>query len=248
VTDTAAARPPRPRIIETAAGLLAAAALGAVITGAILYPFRQSFTDWIRESAAKSNQTLPADLPAQVSRYLLQQLIVGIVVAVLLLLIARMAMNGKPGARWLGLGLYVLATLTTTFGIGAILSIGASQPWYFKVPALLTSLCFLAGVLMLNLRPSTEWLNFGRPAPAARGGLFGPRPAGGPGSGGPVRRSGGLFGRPPARTVDVEPAAVQTEPVDRLVKPKSGAPAPVATPKPAAGARKGRSTAKSRRS
>lgn len=259
MTDTPAARPPRPRTIEVSAGLFALAAVAALAAAGSLFGISGWLTDNIKASAAKSKTAVPNDLPGYVHQVAVYQTIVAAILAVLLGVIAWMALDGRSFARWAALGLYVLSTLTGTLvGITAVLSVGASEPLVFKVPSFIAGAAFLAGVIAINLRTSTEWLSWGRPAargtfaprpPQDRpaGGLFGSRPAAGRGGGlfgsrPAAGRGGGLFGRPVARpdTVDVEPVEVRTRPSEDAA-PRRPRPAPKAKSG-------GKSAAKSRRS
>lgn len=281
MTDTSAAesasssapsaRPPRPRIVDIACGLLGLSAVAVVLAALSLF----GVPDWLMTNLTTAyNKALKANPKANVVKptadYVHQiavsQTIVAVILAVMVLGIAWMARTGRPFARWAAVLLYVLSFLTgTLLSYTSIISVGASEPLIFKIPSFLAGAAFLAGVVVLNLRPSVEWLNWGRPAPVARaggrsgGGLFGPRAGGStartaaraprPGGAGP--RPGGLLGRlmqppPDPRTMDVDPVSVETTD-DTSPAQSDGASAASGRQGKAKGGG-ARSTAKSRRS
>ncbi len=256
VSTDAGVRPPRPQLVLVSAALFGLTAVGAVITALVLRANRSSFIAYVHDSYVHSKTKLPDDLPHAVDQYLNAQLIESIVLAVMLLLLARVVLLGRHWVRWAALGVYVLASFSTPLGLAAITSVASNAPAYQKVPALLTSLCFLGGLVLLFLRAPAAWLTWGRPAATGRPGLFGSRSGRGIGSNG-TRPGGGLFGPRPApggtrgatprgTVVDAEPVSV--EPTTSRAEPKArgGAPAPVAgTGRPPA---RTKGSSKSRRS
>jgi hypothetical protein len=99
--------------------------------------------------------------------------------------------RGRHWSRWGVVAFWFLASFTGTFaGITYIFAIGGSLPGPFKAPLFVSATALLIAVILVNLRPSTEYFALSRPVRAAGGpprrGLFGPRPAAntGPSAGG----------------------------------------------------------------
>jgi hypothetical protein len=109
-------------------------------------------------------------------------LLSSLVVLIALGLAAAAAYRGKYWARWAIVGLWVLSSITgaTLVGISSLLSVAADLPLLFKLPAFVAALALVVAVVLINLRPSTTYLNQSRPArpggTAQRRGLFSPRP------------------------------------------------------------------------
>jgi hypothetical protein len=97
--------------------------------------------------------------------------------------------RGRHWSRWGVVAFWFLASFTGTFaGISSLFAIAGSLPAAFKAPLFLSAVALLVAVVLVNLRPSTEYFASHRPARAAgappRRGLFAPRvPAGSAGGG-----------------------------------------------------------------
>lgn len=184
-------RPSPPQFVKLAAGALVLSGLAAIIASATTYSATEK-GGWLRDSAIKANGKLKtgdknklsdAKLIDRIESTPKNLLISSVVVSLALLVLAFAVYRGKYWARWTTLGLWVMATLTTTLvGIQSITiivspDVGAS----FKVPAFVASLAFVLAVVLVNMRPCTEYFKLNKPVVAAgatpRRGLFAPRPA-----------------------------------------------------------------------
>jgi hypothetical protein len=140
-------------------------------------------------SAVKEWPTTASGVHSQVSQQQSTTLLMTIFFAVALAFIVAGVYRGRHWARWGTVGFWFVASFITPFGIGGLLSIGANVTAAYKVPLFLAALLFTVGVVLANLRPSTEYFALSRPEPGtvpARRGLFAPRTppqrAGRPGS------------------------------------------------------------------
>ena len=122
----------------------------------------------------------------------------GAVIGSLILVVAMSILTfgvyrGRHWSRWAVVAFWFLASFTGTFaGITYIFAIGGSLPGPFKAPLFVSATSLLVAVILVNLRPSTEYFALSRPARPAgapqRRGLFAPRPPAGAG------RTGGTGG------------------------------------------------------
>lgn len=191
VSDTAvpdaAGSPPR-TIVWTWYALLVAAAASA-LTSLALFGARTWLEDTYRKGINDSTRTAEqktkdlANLSHTVSNVITFQLIFGALGTVILVFLAVRLKQGKHWTRWGILGAFVLMSLSgySLIGLSGLLGVGSDAPLVFKVPSFVGAVSFIAAVILVNLRTSTEWLNRGRPQRTAAGGpglrgLLGPRP------------------------------------------------------------------------
>lgn len=147
---------------------------------------------------------------------------IGTLFTVLILgVLAFTTFRGRHWTRWGVTGVYVLA-LFTPLGVGPLNLVGAliggGEPMAIRIPSIIAGLAMLTAVVMVNLRPSTEFFALSRPAPRPgtpqRRGLFS-RPAAGPARGNqPQRAAGGVSlgkTRPVAKTETPDKAAADRQ-------------------------------------
>ncbi|WP_375492203.1 hypothetical protein [uncultured Jatrophihabitans sp.] len=197
-TQPAGTPVPRPTQVLLAVVALVVSALGVAVASISLF-FLHS---WLLTSTEKSNKH-----PAKGKKALTHQQIIdqvhsvpksqataSVVLVLALVFVAFAAYRGRYWSRWAVLGLWVLSSFTGALcSLNYIFAIRSSSPLAFKLPTFLSAVAFVVAVVAVLLRPSAAYFNQNKPVrPAgapARGGLFGPRPAGG---------GGGLFGPRPA--------------------------------------------------
>ena len=163
-------------------------------------------------SASKANQDVPSvsasasasatkkyplggsQLHHQVTQQQSGALIGSIILIAAMTMLAFGVYRGRHWSRWAVVAFWFLASFTGTFaGITYVFAIGGSLPTPFKTPLFVSATSLLVAVILVNLRPSTEYFALSKPvraagAPPARRGLFGgPRPA-------PAGRSAGGSG------------------------------------------------------
>ncbi len=200
----------RPRQVQGAVVAMAVSAVAALIAALALYGQRSWLTSEQIKADKKAKKKVPSasELHHQISQQQSGALIGTIVVVVALTVLGLSVYRGRHWSRWGVVAFWLLASFTgTVVGIGTVLSVGASVPAPFKVPAFTAGTLLVVAVVLVNMKASTSWFALSRPVPAAgapvRRGLFAPRsPAGGaragarptgrPGAAGPARAKGAL--------------------------------------------------------
>jgi hypothetical protein len=179
--DAAAAKPTRPRYVGWAVIAMALSAVFALVASIDLYWQQNWLYDGLKKSAKKAKKsTKPHDLMHQVAQTQ-KGAVIGAAVAVLVLAAVGWAVyRGRYWARWGVIAVWFLSSFTgTVVGIGSVISVGSSVPGAYKVPAFLAGALLIVAVLLVNMRPSTEFFALSKPAVGpnqpARRGLFAPR-------------------------------------------------------------------------
>ena len=76
--------------------------------------------------------------------------------------------RGRHWSRWAVTGIYVLS-IFTPLGIGPLnlvaAILGSGEPAAIRLPSLVAGLAMLVAVVMVNMRPATEFFALSRPAP-----------------------------------------------------------------------------------
>jgi hypothetical protein len=151
-------------------------------------------------SATKKYPLAGSSLHHQVTQQQSGALIGSVILVLASALLAFGVYRGRHWSRWAVVAFWFLASFTGTFaGVTYIFAIGGSLPAPFKIPLFVSATSLLVAVVLVNLKPSTEYFAASRPANApARRGLFAPRvpPAGG--RGGAARRGAAQRGAAPA--------------------------------------------------
>ncbi|MEP6598475.1 MAG: hypothetical protein ABJB98_03390 [Actinomycetota bacterium] len=211
-TITSASGSSAPRTILWTWYALIVAAVGSVLTSLALYGARswleRTYRDGIVKNTAKhSAEQVQKDLDNlshAVSNIITFQLIFGIVGAAILGFLAIRVKQGRHWTRWGVVGAFALMSLSgySLIGLSGLLGIGSDAPLTFKAPAFLGAAAFVAAVILINVKPSSEFLNLGRPERTSAGGvglrgLLGPRPPRG-GATGPARPGSARAVRPAA--------------------------------------------------
>ncbi len=180
--------PPPPKSVRNAVLALGVSALAALIAALTLFGEK----DWLLRTYVKNNpdpgkknhQSL-AKLQDAADKAPSTSLVVTIVLVVALGLAAWGVWRGRHWARWTVIGLWVLATFTSTFaGFTYLIAIASNEPLAFKIPSFISAAALIAAVALVSIRRSVAYFMLTRPPrPGAvagaprRGGLFGPRPA-----------------------------------------------------------------------
>jgi hypothetical protein len=137
-------------------------------------------------SATKKYPLAGSSLHHQVTQQQSGALIGSVILVIASALLAFGVYRGRHWSRWAVVAFWFLASFTGTFaGVTYIFAIGGSLPAPFKIPLFVSAASLLVAVVLVNLKPSTEYFAANRLANApARRGLFAPRvpPAGGGGS------------------------------------------------------------------
>jgi hypothetical protein len=134
-------------------------------------------------SATKKYPTTGASLHHQVTQQQSGALIGSIILIAAMTMLAVGVYRGRHWSRWAVVAFWFLASFTGTFaGITYIFAIGGSLPAAFKTPLFISATSLAVAVILVNLRPSTEYFALSRPvrgpgAPPRRGLFGGPRPA-----------------------------------------------------------------------
>lgn len=161
-----------------------ASVFGATKKGGWLYDTAITANDKLKGKPGEKNKKGYLDhneLVRRVESTPKSLLISSAVVALTLVVLAFAVYKGKYWARWTTLALWIMATLTGTLvGIQSItIVVSPDVAASFKFPAFIASLSFVVGVILVNLRPCTEYFRLSKPVLAAgatpRRGLFAPR-------------------------------------------------------------------------
>jgi type II secretory pathway pseudopilin PulG len=130
-------------------------------------------------SATKKYPTTSSGLHHQVTQQQSGALIGSIILILASGLLAVGVYRGRHWARWAVVAFWFLASFTGTFaGITYVFAIGGTLPTPFKVPLFFSATALVVAVILVNLKPSTEYFALSRPergAAPARRGLFAPR-------------------------------------------------------------------------
>lgn len=179
---------PPPRFVVYAVIALGVTAVSALVSALSLYGLK----DWLFRSATKANDKLAkakqvsvSELHHQVDTTVTGQVVATAVLFIALTIMAVSAYRGRYWSRWGVLALWVLSTFTGTLaGFASVLTIGASAPLAFKLPAFIAGVGFIAAVVFTSLRPSLNYFNLTKPERGAarpgRAGMFAPRGGGAP--------------------------------------------------------------------
>lgn len=134
-------------------------------------------------SAAARWPTTAAHVHNSVTQQQTSGLLVAIVFAAALGFLGSGMYRGRHWSRWGIVVFWVLATLSTPYGIFGLFLVRSSAPGAYKAFGFAAALLLLVAVVLANLRSSTEYFALTRPARTAapaRRGLFAPRPPAGP--------------------------------------------------------------------
>ena len=198
MTETAPAAAPKApptQILLTAGALVLAAVTGLAASVAQL---NAGFRSWAVRTVTKADQnalkpgarnpikSMPTDaqihssVNSAVHTYLLMAIVGGAVV----IMLAVAARRGKYWVRWAIIGVWVLSTLVGgAYGLSYLIGIASDAPGVYKYLSFLSALLTVLAIVLVNLRPSRQYLDLSRPPrpdrasarPGGLGGLFGPR-------------------------------------------------------------------------
>jgi hypothetical protein len=170
-------------------------------------------------SAVKKYPISGKKLDDQVSNQQKSTLIGSLVALLVNAFLAYGAWRGRHWTRWGVTGFFILSTFTG-IGVGLLTllngTFASGVPAVVRVPLVIAGLAMIAAVVLVNLRPSTQYFALSRPVPPA---------------GGAPRR--GLFGRPMAPRGPAHAPTRDTEP-PTAAQPKKTASTRPATQAPAA--------------
>lgn len=217
-------KPSPPQLAKLAAGALLLSALAAIGASASVFGATKE-GGWLYDTALTANKKLEGknggknkegylefkDLVDRIESTPKNLFVSSVIVALALTVLAIAIIKGKYWARWTTLVLWAMATLTGTLvGIQSItVVISPDVAASFKIPAFVASLAFLIGVVLVNMRPCTEYFKLSKPdvptGGTPRRGLFAPR------SGATPARGAGLRGASPrGGRASTEPAAASS--------------------------------------
>jgi hypothetical protein len=111
-------------------------------------------------------------------------LLMAIVGAAVVIMLAVAARRGKYWVRWAIIGVWVLSTLVGgAYGLSYLIGIASDAPAAYKYLSFLSALLTVLAIVLVNIRPSRQYLDLSRPPrpdrasarPGGLGGIFGPR-------------------------------------------------------------------------
>ncbi|HSY15528.1 MAG TPA: hypothetical protein VK816_06045 [Jatrophihabitantaceae bacterium] len=228
MTDTVA-RPAPPRNIKLASATLGAAALLGV--AAALAEPNAAYRNWAYKTlsasdlkaskAAKNPVPMPssAAIHSSVDKIISSSLIISLLGGVLMLALAVAIWKGRYWARWSTVGIWVLGTIFGSLtGLGSLLGVSGDSPAPYRLTSFVGAVAFIASIVLINLRPSVEYLALTRPPRPVRGAAGGGRAGG-----------GGLFAQRAPRTAAADRRGAAPRgaagPVINLKKPAATRPA-----------------------
>lgn len=136
----------------------------------------------VSASATKKYPTTGSSLHHQITQQQSGALIGSVILIAAMAMLVVGVYRGRHWSRWAVVAFWFLASFTGTFaGITYVFAIGGSLPAPFKTPLFISATALLVAVVLVNLRPSTEYFALSRPPARAAGGaprrgLFAPRP------------------------------------------------------------------------
>jgi hypothetical protein len=198
VTETApAAAPQAPpiQILLTSGALVLAAVTGLAASVAQLnagfrtWAFNTITTadhDAMKPGARNPIKTMPspAQIHSSVNSAVQTYLLMAVVGGAIVIMLAVATRRGKYWTRWAIIGVWVLSTLVGgAYGLSYLVGIASDAPAAYKYLSFLSALLTVLAIVLVNLRPSRQYLDLSRPPrpdrgsarPGGFGGIFGPR-------------------------------------------------------------------------
>jgi hypothetical protein len=221
--DAAAARPKRPVTVDYAVYALVARCVFSVLSALVAYGARPELSDALATANRDKNWT-PDQLRHNLDDYLRATLITVLIMAFMVLVMAKFLRDGRSWARWLYLAFAVLLTGDIQHVLGFV----QYHDVLLRLTTGLTGLAAVAALVLMFLPASNSYLRPARPAGGMFGSLFGPRSPRDRPAGDPVTEPEPPAAGPPA-AVDNAPAAVDNAPaaVDDLPAAVDNVPAEV---------------------
>jgi hypothetical protein len=171
----------RPRTVVVAVALMGLSGVAALVAAVSLHWQH----DWLAREQRKadvkaSKYHTTSEMNHLVSQQQSGALIMSTVLTLAIFVLAFSVYRGRYWSRWGVVAFWFLASFSGTFaGFTYAFAIGSSVPNAFKLPVFLCSVSLIAAVVLVNLRPSTEFFALSKPKPVAgapaRRGLFAPR-------------------------------------------------------------------------
>jgi hypothetical protein len=209
--DAGAARPRRPVTVDYAVYALVARCVFSVLSAVVAYGARPELSDALAKANRNKNWT-PDQLRHNLDDYLRATLITVLIMAFMVLVMAKFLRDGRSWARWLYLAFAVLLTGDIQHVLGFV----QYHDVLLRLTTGLTGLAAIAALVLMFLPASNPYLRPARPAGGTFGSLFGPRLPRDRPAADPLTEPGLTEPSPPAAdppvAVDHVPAAIDNVP------------------------------------
>jgi hypothetical protein len=171
-TDTdGAARPQRPSTVDKAVYALIARCVFSVLSALTAYGARPEISDALAKANRSKNWTSD-QLRSNVDSYLRDTVITVLILAVLVLVIAKLLRDGRNWARWL----YVVFAVLLTGDVQHVLGFIQYDNLLLRLTNGLTGVAAVAALVLMFLPQSNAYLRPAGGSGGLLGSLLGPRP------------------------------------------------------------------------